>query len=125
MDINWNRLIAGLIAFLLVLLLLPGKAQAASSGEIRRQINTLKQLQTECDKNRNDVLEIVRRKNLVEREISNLHHQISNVQSQLDAYRTLTADSQEELDAAKSSYDAMNAASKVRIRAVEENPELS
>lgn len=36
MDFNWNRLIAGLIAFLLVLLLLPGKAQAASSGEIRR-----------------------------------------------------------------------------------------
>ena len=125
MDFNWNRSIAGLIAFLLVLLLLPGKAQAASSGEIRRQINTLKQLQTECDKNRNDVLEIVRRKNLVEREISNLHHQISNVQSQLDAYRTLIADSQEELDAAKSSYDAMNAASKVRIRAVEENPGLS
>lgn len=125
MDFNWNRLIAGLIAFLLVLLLLPGKAQAASSGEIRRQINTLKQLQTECDKNRNDVLEIVRRKNLVEREISNLHHQISNVQSQPDAYRTLIADSQEELDAAKSSYDAMNAASKVRIRAVEENPGFS
>lgn len=136
MDFNWNRLIAGLIAFLLVLLLLPGKAQAASSGEIRRQINTLKQqqtelrdeisqLQTECDKNRNDVLKIVRRKNLVEREISNLHHQISNVQSQLDAYRTLIADSQEELDAAKSSYDAMNAASKVRIRAVEENPGFS
>lgn len=125
MDFNWNRLIAGLIAFLLVLLLLPGKAQAASSGEIRRQINTLKQLQTECDKNRNDVLEIVRRKNLVEREISNLHHQISNVQSQPDAYRTLNADSQEELDAVKSSYDAMNAASKVRIRAVEENPGLS
>lgn len=125
MDFNWNRLITGLIAFLLVLLLLPGKAQAASSGEIRRQINTLKQLQTECDKNRNDVLEIVRRKNLVEREISNLHHQISNVQSQPDAYRTLIADSQEELDAAKSSYDAMNAASIVRIRAVEENPGLS
>lgn len=136
MDFNWNRLIAGLIAFLLVLLLLPGKAQAASSGEIRRQINTLKQqqtelreeisqLQTECDKNRNDVLEIVRRKNLVEREISNLHHQISNVQSQPDAYRTLIADSQEELDAAKSSYDAMNSASIVRIRAVEENPGLS
>lgn len=125
MDFNWNHLIAGLIAFLLVLLLLPGKAQAASSGEIRRQINTLKQLQTECDKNRNDVLEIVRRKNLVEREISNLHHQISNVQSQPDAYRTLIADSQEELDAAKSSYVAMNAASKVRIRAVEENPGLS
>lgn len=136
MDFNWNRLIAGLIAFLLVLLLLPRKAQAASSGEIRRQINTLKQqqtelreeisqLQTECDKNRNDVLEIVRRKNLVEREISNLHHQISNVQSQPDAYRTLIADSQEELDAVKSSYDAMNAASKVRIRAVEENPGLS
>lgn len=125
MDFNWNRLIAGLIAFLLVLLLLPGKAQAASSGEIRRQINTLKQLQTECDKNRNDVLEIVRRKNLVEREISNLHHQISNVQSQPDAYRTLIADSQEELDAAESSYDAMNAASKVRIRAVEENPGFS
>lgn len=136
MDFNWNRLIAGLIAFLLVLLLLPGKAQAASSGEIRRQINTLKQqqtelreeisqLQTECDKNRNDVLEIVRRKNLIEREISNLHHQISNVQSQPDAYRTLIADSQEELDAVKSSYDAMNAASKVRIRAVEENPGLS
>lgn len=135
MDFNWNHLTAGLIAFLLVLLLLPGKAQAASSGEIRRQINTLKQqqtefreeisqLQTECDKNRNDVLEIVRRKNLVEREISNLHHQISNVQSQPDAYRTLIADSQEELDATKSSYDAMNAASKVRIRAVGENPGL-
>lgn len=136
MEFNWNRLIAGLIAFLLVLLLLPRKAQAASSGEIRGQINTLKQqqtelrdeisqLQTEYDKNRNDVLEIVRRKNLVEQEISNLHHQVSNVQSQLDAYRTLIADSQGELDAAKSSYDAMNTASKVRIRAVEENPELS
>lgn len=136
MEFNWNRLIAGLIAFLLVLLLLPRKAQAASSGEIRGQINTLKQqqtelrdeisqLQTEYDKNRNDVLEIVRRKNLVEQEISNLHHQVSNVQSQLDAYRTLIADSQGELDAAKSSYDAMNTASKVRIRAVEENPGLS
>lgn len=136
MEWNWSRIIAGVAAFLLLLMFLPRHAQAASSGEIRKQIDALKQqrtelqtqivqLQTQSDENKQDVLEIVSRKNQVDQEIDNLHRQASNVQAQLDAYATLIADEQEKLEAAQTHYDTLNAESKSRIRAMEEEGSLS
>lgn len=136
MDWNWKRSVAGLTVLTLVLVLLPWPARAASSGEIRKQIDVLKQqraelkdqinqLQTQYEENRQGVLEIVSRKNQVDQEIDNLHRQVSNVRAQLDAYGTLIADSQEELDEAQARYDTLNTESKNRIQAMEEDGSLS
>ena len=136
MEWNWNRMIAGLLAFLLLLVFLPRPARAASSKEIQKQLDVLKQqrmelkdqisqLQTDYAENQQGVLEIVSKKNEIDQEIDNLHRQVSNVQAQLDAYSTLIADSQETLDMAQTRYDTLNADSKSRIRAMEEDGSLS
>ncbi len=136
MEWNWNRLITGLLALLLLLVFLPRPARAASSKEIQKQIDALKQqrmelkdqidqLHTNYEENQQGVLEIVSRKNQLDQEIDNLHRQTSNVQTQLEAYRVLIADSQETLDEAQTRYDTLNADSKSRIRAMEEDGSLS
>lgn len=136
MEWNWKRVISALIAFILLLLLLPHQARAASSGEIRRQIDSLKQqradlksqiteIQKQFDENRQGVLEIVGRKNQLDQELDNLYRQQYNIQEQIAAYRTLIADSQTELEKAQNRYNALNTAYKDRIRTMEENGSLS
>lgn len=136
MEWNWKRIISGVVILLLLLLLLPRQAQAASSSEIRKQIDALKQQRADLksqiteirkryDENRQGVLEIVSKKNQVDQELDNLYRQQRNVQEQIAAYRTLIADSQTDMEEAQARYDAMNAGYKERIRAMEENGGLS
>ena len=133
-------ILAGVMAFImllsLILSLLPTQAHAASSSEIRKQINQLKEekeeikdkikeVQAQYEENENEIADIISRKNVIDQEIQLLYTQIENMNAQLSAYNILIADKQDELDLAESNYAALSEENKIRIRAMEEEGELS
>ena len=133
-------IMAGIMAFImllsLVLSLLPTTAHAASSSEIRKQINKLKEekeeikdkieeVQAQYEENENEIADIISRKNVIDQEIQLLYTQIENMNAQLSAYNILIADKQDELDDAQTRYEALSEENKIRIRAMEEEGEIS
>ena len=129
-------LMAALMILTLILSLLPTRASAASSSEIRKQINELKEqkkeiqaqiedLKDQYQENENEIADIVARKNIIDQEIGLLHAQITNITEQISAFSVLVADKQDELDNAQSRFEQMNEDCKVRIRAMEEEGSLT
>ncbi len=129
-------IMAAVMLLTLILSLLPVKTYAASSSEIRKQINKLKEQKTELQsqisdlktqyaENEDDIADIVTRKNLIDQEIGNLHAQIDNINEQISAYGVLIADKQDELDTAQERFDALNSEYKGRVRTMEEEGTLS
>ena len=133
-------LLAGIMAAVLLLTLifsiLPMRAAAASSSEIRKQINSLQEdrkdiknqiteLQAQYDATSNEISDIVARKNVIDQEIGLLHAEIININEQISAYSVLIADQQEELDAAQARFNQLNADCKTRIQAMEEEGTIS
>ena len=129
-------LMAALMILTLILSLLPTRASAASSSEIRKQINELKNqkkeiqaqiedLKDQYQENENEIADIVARKNIIDQEIGLLHAQITNITEQISAFSVLVADKQDELDNAQTRFEQMNEDCKVRIRAMEEEGSLT
>lgn len=133
-------ILAGIMAFVmvlsLVLSLIPTRTYAASSSEIRKQINHLKEekeeiqakikeVQEQYEENENEIADIIAKKNVIDQEIQLLTTQITNMNEQLSAYNVLIADKQDELDNAEDRYNTLNEENKVRIRTMEEEGELS
>ena len=129
-------LMAALMILTLILSLLPTRASAASSSEIRKQINELKEqkkeiqaqiedLKDQYQENENEIADIVARKNIIDQEIGLLHAQITNITEQISAFSVLVADKQDELDNAQTRFEQMNEDCKVRIRAMEEEGSLT
>ncbi len=136
----WVSLLAGIMAGILVLTLLlqllPTPAQAATSSEIKDQINQMqddqKDLQKELDKlekqrneNASEIEDIVDQKNLVDQQISLLKDQVDNMNEQIAAYAVMIADKQAELDEAQAELDEMRQKHAERLRAMEEDGQLS
>ena len=135
----WVSLLAGIMAVImllgLVLSVLPA-AQAASSSEIRDQINQLeedeKALQEQIDAleqdqidNKNDVRSLMERKSNVDQQIGLLRKKIRNMDEQISAYAVLIADKQKELDEKQAHLQQLREKSKDRIRVMEEKGEAS
>ena len=133
-------ILAGVMAAIMLLTLifsiLPMRAAAASSSEIRKQINALQEnrkdiknqisdLQTQYQQTSDDISDIVARKNVIDQEIGLLHTEIININEQISAYSVLIADQQEELDKAQDRYDELSADCKTRIQAMEEEGTVS
>ena len=133
-------ILAGFMAFImlltLILGLIPTPATAASSSEIRKQINQLKkekeeikdkitEVQEQYEENENEIADIISRKNVIDQEIQLLYSQIQNMNDQLAAYNILIADKQDELDVAEDRFAALSEENKIRIRTMEEEGELS
>ena len=133
-------ILAGFMAFMmlltLILGLLPTPVHAASSSEIRKQINQLKkekeeikdkiaEVQEQYEQNEDEIADIIARKNVIDQEIQLLVTQIQNMNDQLAAYNILIADKQDELDVAEDRYALLNEENKIRIRTMEEEGELS
>jgi len=134
---NRKRLVsilAGIMALIMLLSLIASiipTARAASSSEIRKQINELKEQKAEIEEQIEDVkaqyqqtedelLDIVNRKNVIDQEIGLLHAQIININEQLAAFNILIADKQDELDAAEGRFEDLSRENKDRIRTMEE-----
>lgn len=129
-------LIACLLAVVMVLTSVPMQADAASSSEIKKQINALKDEKAEMQKkineirsqykaNENEMLDMVAQKDALDQEITVLHSQINNINDQIAAYAVLIADKQDELDDATKRLADLNEKHKERIRAMEEEGTLS
>ncbi len=137
----WVSVFAGIMALVMILSVimgvLPYMASAAKSSsalkeqleelqsqqkEIKKEINKLKdQLQDNLD----DMEKVVKQKNLIDQEIFQLYQQVANINEQIATYTALIADKQAELDDANDRLAELNRKNKERIRAMEEEGQLS
>lgn len=128
-------ILVGFAVLGMLLNLIPA-ASAASSSEIRQQIDSLKEekdqlesmitdLEDQFQENEDEIANIVAKKNIIDQEIYLLHSQIDNINQQIAAYNLLIADKQDELDEAIRVHDELTERYKERIRAMEEEGSLS
>ena len=129
-------ILAAVMLLTLILSILPSAASATSSSEIRNQINEMEKeqealeqemaaIQQQYQQNTNEMEDMVSQKNVIDQEIANLNAQIAIINEQIAAYNVLIADKQEELDAAQEKLAGLNEQNKERIRAMEEEGNLS
>ena len=134
------QILAGIMAAVmllkLILGLLPTKASALSSKEIKKQINALKEqdkelekqiedVQAQYEENEDEILNMVNQKYAIDQEIVLLYDKIDNIGQQISAYGLLIADQQDELDAAVARLEDLSEKNKERIRAMEEDGSVS
>ena len=116
--------------------LMPIPAQAASSSEIRKQINAMKKDQQEIQKkikdvesqyqkNEDEIADIISKKNVIDQQIALLSDEIRNISGQITSFNTLIADKQDELETAQGRYDALCQDNKERIQSMEESGTIS
>ena len=137
---KWVSIMAGILAAIMllsmILSLIPTKVSAASSSEIKKQIaelksqkkeleSQMKDVQSQTKENESEIAQMVSQKDKIDQEIFLLYEQIDNIDQQLAAYALLIADKQDELDEAQGHLDALNAKNKERIRAMEEDGEVT
>ena len=132
-------ILAGVMAAVMILSLLAmivPMVSAASSSELKQELNDLKaerkeiqqeieNLEGKIDENMTEIQKIIAKKNKIEEELGLLYQQVNNINQQIIAYGLLIADKQDELDEARARYTELNAKNKERIRAMEENGKLS
>ena len=136
---KFTSILAGIMAVAMILSLLLSMvpaASAASSSELRKQIEAMKKTQKELrermagiesdmEANENEILEMVGKKNVIDQEIAILYAEIDNINQQISAYNLLIADQQVQLEEAQFRYQQLNEKYKDRIRAMEEEGEVS
>ena len=135
----WVSLMAGLMAAIMILSLLLQlipPAQAATSSEIRDQIEEMEKEQEERQKeldeleakrkdNLNKMEDIIEQKNIVDQQVALLHEQIDIMNDQIAAYAVMIADKQAELDKANEDLQELKEKHMERLRAMEEDGQLS
>lgn len=136
----WARLMAGLLAALMVLGLiagaLPRHVHAKSSDEIREEIDELEneqegiweqmdELEARQSDNWETIADMVEQKDNIDQQINLLNTEIENLNQQIRAYAMLIAENQTALDEAEARLEEMSARNKARIRAMEEEGEIS
>ncbi len=137
----WVSLIAGILAGVMVFSLLAGlfasnASATVTSSELKEQLdaleaekdlisNQLADLEKQQSDNFSDMESIINQKAVIDQQVALLYAEISNVNSQIAAYSLLIADKQAELDAAQARLDLLSEQNKDRIRAMEEEGELS
>ena len=110
--------------------------RAATTSEIKEAINDLKvenaviqaqidSVRSQYNANATEIQTLVDKKNAVDQQIALLHDQILNINEQLRIYSQMIADTQERLDEANLKLEWLNRQYKERIRAMEENGEIT
>lgn len=126
--------VAMLLSFLTGLA--PAQVHAASSSELKGQLNELKKeeqkleekmdgIQEQIDENQSEIKKIAAQKSAIDQEIAVLNDQMGNLNEQIKLLGLLIADKQEELEAAQNHLQELNKKNKERIRAMEEDGTLS
>lgn len=132
-------ILAGIMALIMLLGLIAGfipAAHAASSSELKAQLDALKAEKAEIDaqiqeikgqisENNNEIKEMVAQKNLIDQEIFLLYQQESNINGQISTYSLLIADKQEQLVDAETKFNDLTEKNKERIQAMEEEGQIS
>lgn len=128
-------IMAAVMVLTLVLSLIPVTARA-SSNDIRNQINALKkekekignqieEVKAQYQENEDEIANIIAKKNVIDQEIQLLNTQVMNINEQISSFNTLIADKQDELDNAEAWYLQINEENKIRIRAMEEEGQIT
>ena len=128
-------IMAGVLILSLILSIIPA-ASAASSSEIRKQINELEaqqeelqaqkeELKNQYEETEDEIANLVAEKYVIDQEITILYAQIDLVNEQVAAYGLLIADKQDELDEAEEHLSELTAKNRQRIRTMEEEGSLS
>ena len=129
-------LMVGVMLFGLIVSILPRNAGAVTSSELKDQLNALKEekneivaqikdLEAQQSENRENMEAIMEQKAVLEQQIALLQDEISNVNSQIATYSLLIADKQDELEEAETHLQFLTEKHKERLRAMEEQGELS
>ncbi len=135
----WVSIVAAILATVLILSLILSalpSAHAASSSEIRDQINQmekdneklqqqLEDLKKDQNANATEIKDLIAQKGNIEQQVGLLHEQIKNLNEQISAYNVLLADKQEDVDEAERRLAQLNEKHKDRIRTMEEDGNLS
>lgn len=136
---NKKRIMISLAAVLFVFAvvhLTSSHADAASSSEIREQINSMEEQQAQLEErmqsleeklqdNLSSIEDTVAQKSYIDQQIFLLQDQILLTNEQIAAFNVLIADKQDEVDAAQAAFDKLHDTYKDRIRAMEEAGKLS
>ena len=85
----------------------------------------MKDVQKQTEENEDEIAGLVEQKDAIDQEIFLLYEQIENINQQLSAYALLIADKQDELDEAQDHLSALSEKNRARIRAMEEDGEVS
>ena len=133
--------VAGILVLVMILGLVAGIVPiladaATSSSELKQQLQALEKDKNKIDKeisklegqlsdNLSEMEEIVAQKNIIDQEIFMLHEKSTNINSQITAYSQLIADKQLELEKAEEALEQMHAVHQSRLRAIEEEGEMS
>lgn len=114
----------------------PVEAEAQSSSELAAQLKQLEEdqaaIEAELERldglladNATDLEALVARKNVIDQEFFTLYQKTENINAQIDVYKTLISDKQEELEQANARLAELNEKNKARIRAMEEGGKLT
>ena len=128
--------LAAIMLLSLIAGILPRPAEAASSSEIKKQLDALKEerdeledqlsdLKSQYNDNLNEMKDIVAQKELLDQEIFLLHEQVATTNEMISTYNVLIADLQEDLNDAEDRLNTLNEQYKDRIRTMEEDGKLS
>ena len=131
-----KKTVTAALAAVMLISALPGTVRAASSDDIRKELNELKsknkaiqqelaEVQGQYDANADEIQAIVNKKDAIDQEVALLNAQIINLNDQIVAYSQLIADSQDDLDEAQVHLDELNEKHKERVRAMEEGGSLT
>lgn len=131
---RYTGVLCGVLAAICIVL--PVLSRAASSEEIREEINALQEeaealeeqqeaLEAQLADNLEQIEELIAQKNIIDQQIALLNEQLRNILDRIAAQNILIADNQEKLDAALEQLEQLRIAYKERIRAMEEGGELS
>ncbi len=129
-----------LIALTLAVLLLIGSVsvpvEAASSSELKAQLDELKKqnqtleaeqnaLQDQIDENASEIQKLIQEKNVIDQEIVLINAQITNINAQIALQRQMIADKQDEMETAQDRFAELSRNYRERIRVMEEEGNLS
>ncbi len=136
-------IMAGILAAVMLLGIIAGALPSyvsaednRSSSQIKAELEDLKDQQTQIEEqidglndqlleNLGQMEEVVVQKNAIDQEIFLLYQKIANINEQIAMYNDLIANKQEELDQAQKHLQELNDKNKERIRAMEEDGQLS
>ena len=135
-EITVRSLVALCLAAVMAVSILPVPADAATSGEIQKEIDALEEknkaiqaqidaVRSQYDANYSDMADIVSRKEAIDEEIALLTGKIETTNAQISAYSQLIADTQDELDAAEEELRTLSEQHRERIRAMEEGGSIT
>lgn len=136
---KWISLFAGIMAAIMLLSLLFSiipAVSAASSSEIRKQINAMQEqreelksqkeaLKQQRQETEDEIENLISEKYVIDQEITILYQEIALIEEQVAAYRLLIADKQDELEDAQALLADLTDKNRERIRTMEEEGTLS